>query len=80
LGCGKIAVAAYGVDRFIADIDRDRPFWRDGCTAEGDYPGTGNGAHLIASIFDWLAGQASESLPKTVTGTGAAPPNFGTVI
>lgn len=48
MGCGDIIVELYGVDRFIADIDRDREFWREATSAAG--------TSIVGSILDWVAG------------------------
>ena len=48
VGCGNYLVELYGVRRFIADIDRDREYWREGDT-------------ICHSVLTWLAG---DGLPE----------------
>jgi hypothetical protein len=43
------------VDRFIADIDRDRQFWRDGAGRDGLHHCAGP-ASIVAAVLDWAAG------------------------
>lgn len=66
--CGLVALELYGLDNFVADIDRNREFWRDGSigTIAHGRAGTGSDAgngqpyslepHIIAAILEWLAG------------------------
>ena len=42
MGWASHVIELYGVRRFIADIDRDRQFWRDG-------------GGVIGSLLDWAA-------------------------
>ena len=49
MGCGNLVLSAYGVDRFIEDVDRDRQFFRDGAVW-GD-------TNIIASVLAWMAGR-----------------------
>lgn len=47
------AINAYGVHNWLADVDRDRQYWRDG-------------DHLVSYILDWASneGFCELQLPK----------------
>lgn len=44
MGNADYLVQCYGIRRFLADVDRDRQYWRDG---------TGH----LGALLDWLGGE-----------------------
>ena len=43
LGCADHLIELYGIREFLADLDRNREYWRDG-------------GGLVADVLDWMAG------------------------
>ena len=48
LACSNYIIELYGLRRFLADVDRDRQFWRESDS-------------IVAAILDWTA---NEGLPE----------------
>ena len=44
MGVGNYLIEFYGIHNFLADIDRDREFWRDG-------------DHIVSTVLDYLSGE-----------------------
>ena len=53
MGSANYVIGLYGVQRFFADIDRDRQFARD---AYAD-PATANAGSVVHSILDWVVNE-----------------------
>jgi hypothetical protein len=47
VGRASLVIDAYGFRRFIADIDRDREYWRDSSS-------------IVSACLDWAAGEGFE--------------------
>ena len=48
MGFADYIIGLYGISNYIADIDRDRQFWRDGST-------------LVNTVLDWVANEGFET-------------------
>jgi len=71
MGCVNVILAAYGVDRFVADLDRNRHYWRDGAigtpgrTAGHNttaFTAAGHQLSVVAGVLAWAAGSGFPEL------------------